>query len=138
MPAVDYPLFKAEDVDGFFALFQNNLANFAVISITMIELGYPAGIVFGRVIPGAAIAVLFGNLYYSRMARQLAEKEGREDVTALSYGISTPVMFIYLLELWARPWNLPMEMPSWPGKLGWEPAFWEVCSKLWAAFLVPG
>ena len=25
MPAVDYPLFKAEDVDGFFALFQNNL-----------------------------------------------------------------------------------------------------------------
>ncbi len=96
MPEIDYPLFKKEDVDGFFALFQNNLANFAVISITMLQLGYPASIVFGRVIPGAAIAVFFGNLYYSRMARQMAEREGRTDVTALSYGISTPVMFIYL------------------------------------------
>jgi len=94
--SVDYPWFKNEDVDGFFALFQNNLANFAVIAITMMGMGFPADIVFGRVIPGAAIAVLFGNFYYARMARRLAEKEGRTDVTALSYGISTPVMFIYL------------------------------------------
>ncbi len=116
MPAVDYPLFKAEDVDGFFALFQNNLANFAVISITMIELGYPAGIVFGRVIPGAAIAVLFGNLYYSRMARQLAEKEGREDVTALSYGISTPVMFIYLFGIMGPA----LEFANGDAELAWK------------------
>lgn len=96
MSKQNYPLFKKEDVDAFFSLFQNNLANFVVIAITMIGMGYPAHIVYGRVIPGAAIGVLFGNLYYAHMAKKLAEKENRTDVTALSYGISTPVMFIYL------------------------------------------
>jgi len=91
-----YPWFIKEDVDAFFALFQNNLANFVVIAITMFSIGYPADIVYGKVIPGAAIGVLFGNLYYARMASKLAKKENRIDVTALSYVISTPVMFVYL------------------------------------------
>ncbi len=96
MSKVNYPWFKREDIDGFFALFQNNLANFVLIAVTMIGMGYPANIVYGRVIPGAAIAVFFGNIYYAHMAKKLAQKENRTDVTALSYGISTPVMFIYL------------------------------------------
>ncbi|TCT16104.1 AGZA family xanthine/uracil permease-like MFS transporter [Natranaerovirga pectinivora] len=96
MEKVNYPWFKKEDIDGFFALFQNNLANFVLIAVLMLSMGFPTSIVFGKVIPGAAVAVLFGNLYYARMARKLAEKENRTDVTALSYGISTPVMFIYL------------------------------------------
>jgi AGZA family xanthine/uracil permease-like MFS transporter len=96
MEKIKYPLFVKEDIDGFFALFQNNLANFVVIAITLIRMGYPTSIVYGRIIPGAAISVLFGNIYYAHMAKQLAEKENRIDVTALSYGISTPVMFIYL------------------------------------------
>lgn len=91
-----YPLYKKEDTDAFFALFQNNLANFVVIAVTMLGLGFPASIVFGKVIPGAAVAVIVGNLYYAYMAKRLAEKEGRTDVTALSYGISTPVMFVFL------------------------------------------
>ncbi len=91
-----YPWFKREDVDGFFALFQNNLANFFIISTVMLGQGFPTSIVFGRVIPGAAIAVIFGNIYYAYMAKRLAQKEGRTDVTALSYGISTPPMFIFL------------------------------------------
>lgn len=91
-----YPLFIKEDVNAFFSLFQNNLANFVVIAITMLGMGYPARIVYGMVIPGAAISVLFGNLYYAHMAKKLALKENRTDVTALSYGISTPPMFIFL------------------------------------------
>lgn len=91
-----YPWFKREDIDGFFALFQNNLANFVLIAVSMTAMGYPGSIVYGRVIPGVAMAVLFGNLYYARMAEKLALKEGRTDVTALAYGVSTPVMFIYL------------------------------------------
>ncbi|SET00721.1 solute carrier family 23 protein [Anaerobranca gottschalkii] len=91
-----YPLFKREDFDGFFALFQNNLANFVLIALTLTSMGFPNQIIYGRIIPGAAVAVLFGNLYYAYMAKKLALKENRVDVTALSYGISTPVMFIYL------------------------------------------
>lgn len=91
-----YPWFKREDIDGFFALFQNNLANFVLIAVSMTAMGFPGSIVYGRVIPGVAMAVLFGNLYYARMAEKLAAKENRSDVTALAYGVSTPVMFIYL------------------------------------------
>ncbi len=93
---VHYPWFKKADIDGFFALFQNNLANFVLIAIIMLGQGFPANIVYGRVIPGAAIAVLIGNFYYAYMAGKLAKKTGRTDITALAYGISTPVMFIYL------------------------------------------
>ena len=62
MTKVHYPWFKREDIDGFFALFQNNLANFVLIAVSMISMGYPGSIVYGRVIPGAAISVLFGNI----------------------------------------------------------------------------
>jgi adenine/guanine/hypoxanthine permease len=99
MSKVNYPLFKKEDIDGFFALFQNNLANFVIIAVTLLRFGYPKEIVFGKVIPGAAIAVLAGNLYYSHMAKKLAMKENRSNVTALSYGISTPVMFLFLFSV---------------------------------------
>lgn len=62
----------------------------------MLGMGYPSRIVYGMVIPGAAVSVLFGNLYYAHMAKKLAIKENRTDVTALAYGISTPPMFIFL------------------------------------------
>ncbi|SDI73819.1 uracil permease [Natribacillus halophilus] len=94
--AFHYPWYKKEDTDAFFALFQNNLANFVIIAITMLGMGFPTDIVFGQVIPGAAVAVLFGNLYYAYTANRLAKREQRTDVTALSYGVSTPVMFIFL------------------------------------------
>ena len=98
---VHYPWFKREDVDGFFALFQNNLANFALIAILMAGIGFPANIIFTRMIPGAAIAVLAGNLWYAHLARRMAEKEGRTDVTALAYGISTPIQFVYTFAILA-------------------------------------
>lgn len=93
---VHYPWFKRQDLDAFFALFQNNLANFVVITVTMLGMGFPASIVFGKVVPGTAVAVMAGNLYYAYMASRLAKKENRSDVTALSYGVSTPVMFVFL------------------------------------------
>ena len=50
---------------------------------------------FGRILPGAAVAILFGVVAYTLMAKQLAAKTGK-NVTAMPYGISTPVMFVYL------------------------------------------
>ena len=93
---VHYPWYKKEDTDAFFALFQNNIANFVIIAISMLGMGFSASIVFGQVLPGAAVAVMVGNFYYAYSAARLARKENRADVTALSYGISTPVMFVFL------------------------------------------
>lgn len=118
----NYPWFVKADIDGFFALFQNNLANFVVIAISMIGMGYPPSIVYGKVIPGAAISVLFGNLYYAHMAKKLAIKENRSDVTALSYGISTPVMFIYLFGILAPALVLTGD-PDMAWKIGMAATF---------------
>lgn len=97
MEKIRYPLFIKQDADGFWALFQNNLANFAWLVVFMMGAGFPADLVFGQMVPGAAVAVAAGNFAYARMAKKLAEREGRLDVTALSYGISTPIQFIYMV-----------------------------------------
>ncbi len=109
-------MFRNEDWDGFFALFQNNLANFALISIIMLGMDFPPEIVFGYVIPGAALAVLLGNLYYAWMAKRLAEEEGRDDVTALSYGISTPPMFVFLFAIL----SVALDMADGNHLLAWQ------------------
>ena len=40
--------------------------------------------------PGTALGVLVGNLVYTAMARRLARRTGRDDVTAMPLGIDAP------------------------------------------------
>ncbi len=94
---IRYPLFSKNDINGFWALFADNLANMvlaAYICMNVIEI--PSQIVFGRILPGLGIALLAGLCFYTRQAHRLARKENRSDVTALPYGISTPILFVYL------------------------------------------
>ncbi|WP_447957802.1 NCS2 family permease [Vreelandella sp. EE7] len=112
-----YPWYKKADTDAFFALFQNNIANFVIIAITMLGMGFPAEIVYGQVLPGAAVAVMVGNFYYAWSAARLAHKEQRSDVTALSYGISTPVMFVFLFGV-----LLPAKQLTGDAELAWKVA----------------
>lgn len=91
------PFFVRRDIDGFFGLFIDNLVNLLIIAVTLSGLfKMPASIVYGRVMPGAAVSIIIGNIFYTFQARRLAKKEGRRNVTALPYGISTPIMFAYL------------------------------------------
>jgi len=112
-----YPWYKKEDTDAFFALFQNNIANFVIIAITMLGMGFPTSIVYGQVLPGAAVAVMVGNFYYAWSAARLARNENRSDVTALSYGISTPVMFVFLFGV-----LLPAKQLTGDAELAWKVA----------------
>jgi len=92
-----YPLFARSDFSAFWALFTDNFTNLLVISgVCKFVFQMPNEIVFGRIIPGASLAILIGVCFYSWMAHRLANREQRMDVTALPYGISTPVMFVYL------------------------------------------
>ena len=94
---MSYPIFSRNDINGFWALFADTLANLLIISgVCRFVFNMPTDIVIGRVLPGASIAIIFGIIVYVYLARRLAKKEGRTDVTALPYGISTPVMFVYL------------------------------------------
>ena len=72
---MSYPLFSRNDLNAFWALFADNLANLLIISaVCQFVFKMPAEIVFGRIIPGAAIAILFGVLVYVYLARRLAKK----------------------------------------------------------------
>jgi AGZA family xanthine/uracil permease-like MFS transporter len=44
-------------------------------------------------IPGTAVGVLVGDLLYFFLARRLAGREGRDDVTAMPLGVDTPSLF---------------------------------------------
>ena len=91
-----YKLFVRSDFSAFWALFTDNLINLMVLAgVCQFVFQMPPEIVFGRIIPGAAIAIMAGIAVYVLMAKHVANKTGR-DVTALPYGISTPVMFVYL------------------------------------------
>ena len=91
------PLFCRGDINAFWALFADNLANMIIVAGVMTGVfGIPGEIVFGRVLPGLGVSLIVGLGFYAWQARRLATQEERDDVTALPYGISTPVMFVYL------------------------------------------
>lgn len=85
------PWIAAGDINGFFALVVDNLSILAFLAGALIGVfGYPAEIVFTRMFPGTALGVLLGNLIYTGMARRLARRSGRDDVTAMPLGLDAP------------------------------------------------
>jgi len=84
-------------VNGFWALFADNLANMIIVSgVSTFVLKIPGEIVFGRILPALGVSLVLGLGFYAWLARRIAVREGRDDVTALPYGISTPILFVYL------------------------------------------
>ncbi len=93
-------LFVAGDIDGFFGLFIDNLLQLMLVAVLCQTVaGLPAELITHQILPGAALSILAGNLFYSWQAVRLAKQSGRSDVTALPYGINTPSLlaFIFLI-----------------------------------------
>jgi AGZA family xanthine/uracil permease-like MFS transporter len=93
--APSIPWWTRGDTNAFFGLGFNILVN--VLTLTGLMIGVvrvPAGDVLGTVLPALGVALILGNLYYTFLARRLARRENRSDVTALPYGPSVPHMFI--------------------------------------------
>jgi AGZA family xanthine/uracil permease-like MFS transporter len=88
--------FVRGDIDGFFGLALDNLVQLLLIaSLWGGVLGMPAELLYGRVLPGVAVSLLVGNLFYAWQARRLGRKTGRTDVCALPYGINTVTVIAY-------------------------------------------
>ncbi|MDO4477880.1 MAG: xanthine/uracil/vitamin C permease [Lachnospiraceae bacterium] len=96
---VKVPLFKMGDINGVVYVFFGNVGTFLVAIATLQGFGWPDDLIFGRVIPGISVGLLVSGLYYSWMAMRLAKKENRTDVTALPFGLSTPVAMVYLFSV---------------------------------------
>jgi adenine/guanine/hypoxanthine permease len=91
------PWFVKRDLDGFFGLLIDNLVQLIVIAeLTAVLCGFDRALIYGRILPAAAVSVIFGNVFYSFQARRIARREGRDDVTALPYGINTPSVFAFI------------------------------------------
>src|SRR4051794_37380328 len=110
------------DIDGFFGLALDNLVQLLLIdSLCRGVLGFPADLVYGRVLPGAAMSILVGNVAYALQARRLAERTGRTDVCALPYGINTVSLFAhaFLVMLPAKALAERVGMPD-PSRIAWQ------------------
>lgn len=112
----DYPWVVKRDIDGFFGLAIDNLIQFLLIaSLCPVLAGIPPSFVFTRIMPGAAMSLIIGNLFYSWQARKLAMRERRRDVTALPYGINTVSLFAYLIFVMAPVYR---ETGEW--RMAWK------------------
>jgi len=93
------------DVDGFFGLALDNLVQLILIdTLCRSVLGFPDALLYGRVLPGVAVSLLLGNLYYAWQARRIGRQQGRSDLCALPYGINTVSLFgfVFLVMLPAK------------------------------------
>src|SRR5262245_40997786 len=89
-----YRWFSVGDMNGFFGLMFDNMTVLSFLAgILVFAFGFPADIVYGRMFPGTALGVLFGDLIYTWMAFRLARRTGRDDVTAMPLGIDTVSLF---------------------------------------------
>ncbi len=90
------PWFTSGDVDGFFGLFFSGFPDLLLIVGLAPICGLSVDFVTRNVLPGVAVSVGAGNLFYAWLARKLARVTGRSDVTAIPFGINTPTIFAYV------------------------------------------
>src|ERR1051325_33701 len=85
------------DIDGFFGLALDNLVQLLLINtLCKYVLNFPGDLLYGHILPGAAVSLLVGNLFYAWQAMRLARATGRDDVCALPYGINTVSLLAYV------------------------------------------
>ena len=131
------PLWVSGDWNAFFGLGINSLTNLLVLSgllLNVIEM--PSEIVFGRIVPAVGLMTVISNLYYFFMARRLAYKTGRADITSMPAGPSVPHMFIVVLVI-----MLPVKIATGDPVLAWQVglawAFIEGLINISGAFVAP-
>jgi AGZA family xanthine/uracil permease-like MFS transporter len=127
MSTAPYPLFVRRDLDGFFGLFIDNLVQLLLILLlcsTQCGMsGENAFLLTQHILPGAAVSILIGNIFYAWQAHRLAKREGRSDVTALPYGINTPSLLVYVYFVMGPVFRKATESGATPAdaaRLAWE------------------
>jgi len=89
--------FVAGDVDGFFGLALDNLIQLLlIVALCRVVLGFDDQLLLHRVLPGVALSVIVGNLFYAWQAYRVAREKGENTTTALPYGINTVSLFVFI------------------------------------------
>jgi adenine/guanine/hypoxanthine permease len=89
-----YRIFAVGDINAFFGLMLDNMSGLVIMATILTgAFEMPREIVLGKMIPGSAMGVLFGDLVYTWMAVRLARQSGSREVTAMPLGLDTPSTF---------------------------------------------
>src|SRR3984957_8820818 len=107
--------FVPGDWDGFFALFFSGFPDLLLIAGLAPLCGFPASMVTTRILPGVALSIFAGNIFYAWQAHRLAEHTGRDDVTAIPFGVNAPTIFAYIFLI-----MLPVYERTHDSNLAWE------------------
>ena len=90
MSSKRYQWMTAGDVNAFFGLIVDNIANLLLLCTLLASVGIPVKFSLCYMVPGTAIGVLVGDLLFFALAFWLAKKTGNPKVTAMPLGIDTP------------------------------------------------
>lgn len=83
--------FAPGDISAFFVLALDNLSNLVLLATILVGgFQFPVDVFLTKMVPGTALGVCVGDLAYTWMARRLARRTGRSDVTAMPLGLDTP------------------------------------------------
>jgi AGZA family xanthine/uracil permease-like MFS transporter len=106
----------AGDLNGLLGLVLDNTTNLVILSSLLIgAFGFPAELVLTRMVPGTALGVLIGDLAYTWLALRLSQRTGRDDVTAMPFGIDTPTMFAMIFGVLG-----PVKVSTGDAELAWK------------------
>ena len=90
MSSKRYQWMTAGDINAFFGLIIDNIANLLLLCSLLAIFGVRVEFSLGYMVPGTAIGVLVGDLLFFALAFWLAKKTGNNKVTAMPLGIDTP------------------------------------------------
>src|SRR3954468_19061589 len=131
------PFWTRGDLNAFFGLGINMLVNVLVLAGLCIGVVHMApDDVYRVVLPALGIELLIGNVFYFYLARRLAMRERRTDVTAMAYG-PTGARAVIVTPGIMLPTYLATKAPvaAWTAGLAW--AFIIGCIILVGAFVGP-
>ena len=115
-PSVKLPFWVRGDTNAFFGFGVNVLVNVLTLtSLCLVVVHLSPHNVFHAILPALGIALVAGNIYYTFLARRLARRENRDDVTAMPYGPSVPHMFIVVFVI-----MLPIYLSTKDAQRAWE------------------
>lgn len=115
------PWFVKGDINGFFGLFSNVLTNFIAAVGLLVAINMPSDIIYGNIVPGAAVSIGIGGVIFAIQARRKSLKTNNENITAMPYGLSVPHYFIVafgvILPVYAQTQDWAL---AWSTALAWN------------------